>query len=123
MDDFPFLAVPNWVGFVGTPITPKGAIILMTRQEVRSRIEEIGILPGIRLTKEDDALYAAETVYHAGIKIAEVTMTVPGAISVIRRLTQSFPDMIVGAGTVLDKETAARCLDAGPVCHQYRSHS
>jgi 2-dehydro-3-deoxyphosphogluconate aldolase/(4S)-4-hydroxy-2-oxoglutarate aldolase len=87
----------------------------MTRQEVKSRIEEVGILPGIRLTKEEDAVYAAETVYHAGIKVAEITMTVPGAIGVIRRLTQSFPDMIVGAGTVLDKETAARCLDAGAV--------
>jgi 2-dehydro-3-deoxyphosphogluconate aldolase/(4S)-4-hydroxy-2-oxoglutarate aldolase len=85
----------------------------MTRQEVRSRIEETGILPGIRLNKEEDALYAAETVYHAGIKIAEITMTVPGAISIIRHLTQSFPDMVVGAGTVLDKETAARCIDAG----------
>jgi 2-dehydro-3-deoxyphosphogluconate aldolase/(4S)-4-hydroxy-2-oxoglutarate aldolase len=85
----------------------------MTRQEVRSRIEELGILPGIRLNKEEDAIYAAETVYRAGIKIAEITMTVPGAIGIIRRLTRSFPDMVVGAGTVLDKETAARCLDAG----------
>ena len=80
---------------------------------MRSRIEEIGILPGIRLNNEEDALYAAETVYHAGITVAEITMTVPGAINVIRRLTQKFPDMVVGAGTVLDKETAARCLDAG----------
>jgi len=40
-------------------------------------------------------------------------MTVPGAIEVIRKLAQSFPEMIVGAGTVLDKGTAERCLDAG----------
>jgi 2-dehydro-3-deoxyphosphogluconate aldolase/(4S)-4-hydroxy-2-oxoglutarate aldolase len=85
----------------------------MTREKVRSRIEEIGIFPGIRLDKEEDALYAAETVYNAGIPVAEITMTVPGAVDVIRRLSQRFPEMVVGAGTVLDKETAARCIDAG----------
>jgi 2-dehydro-3-deoxyphosphogluconate aldolase/(4S)-4-hydroxy-2-oxoglutarate aldolase len=76
-------------------------------------IEEIGLFPGIRVKTEDQALYAAETLYHAGIPVAEITMTVPGAINVIRTLAQSFPEMVVGAGTVLDKETALRCLDAG----------
>jgi 2-dehydro-3-deoxyphosphogluconate aldolase/(4S)-4-hydroxy-2-oxoglutarate aldolase len=85
----------------------------MKREEVRNRIAEIGILPGIRLSREEDALYAAETVYNAGIPIAEVTMTVPGAIAIIRTLRDRFPDMVVGAGTVLDAETAARCADAG----------
>ncbi|MGA2340311.1 MAG: bifunctional 4-hydroxy-2-oxoglutarate aldolase/2-dehydro-3-deoxy-phosphogluconate aldolase [Terracidiphilus sp.] len=78
-----------------------------------TRIEEIGIFPGIRVKTADQALYAAETLYHAGIPVAEITMTVPDAIEVIRKLAQSFPDMIVGAGTVLDKGTAERCLDAG----------
>jgi 2-dehydro-3-deoxyphosphogluconate aldolase / (4S)-4-hydroxy-2-oxoglutarate aldolase len=55
----------------------------------------------------------AETVNHGGIPIAEVTMTVPEGIEVIAGLTRSFPKMIVGAGTVLDIETAKRCLDAG----------
>jgi 2-dehydro-3-deoxyphosphogluconate aldolase / (4S)-4-hydroxy-2-oxoglutarate aldolase len=87
----------------------------MTREKVRSRIEEVGIFPGIRLDKEEDALYAAETVYNAGIPVSEITMTVPGAVEVIRRLSQRFPEMVVGAGTVLDKETAARCIDAGAV--------
>jgi 2-dehydro-3-deoxyphosphogluconate aldolase/(4S)-4-hydroxy-2-oxoglutarate aldolase len=54
-----------------------------------------------------------EAVCRAGIPIAEITMTVPGAIDVIAHLAQSFPEMIVGAGTVLDTETARRCLDAG----------
>ncbi len=85
----------------------------MKREEVRNRIAEIGILPGIRLSREEDALYAAETVYKAGIPIAEITMTVPGAIAIIRTLRERFPDMVVGAGTVLDAETAARCADAG----------
>jgi 2-dehydro-3-deoxyphosphogluconate aldolase/(4S)-4-hydroxy-2-oxoglutarate aldolase len=85
----------------------------MERKAVRARIEEIGIFPGIRVKTADQALYAAETLYHAGIPVAEITMTVPDAIEVIRKLAQSFPEMIVGAGTVLDKDTAERCLDAG----------
>jgi 2-dehydro-3-deoxyphosphogluconate aldolase/(4S)-4-hydroxy-2-oxoglutarate aldolase len=86
---------------------------LMDRKAVSTRIEEIGIFPGIRVKTADQALYAAETLYHAGIPVAEITMTVPGAIEVIRKLAQSFPEMIVGAGPVLDKGTAERCLDAG----------
>jgi 2-dehydro-3-deoxyphosphogluconate aldolase/(4S)-4-hydroxy-2-oxoglutarate aldolase len=85
----------------------------MTREEVKARIEEIGIFPGIRVSSADQALYAARTLYAAGIPIAEITMTVPGAINVISELAQTLPDMVVGAGTVLDKETAERCLDAG----------
>jgi len=85
----------------------------MRREEVRTRIEEIGIFPGIRVKSADKAIYAAETLYQAGIPVAEITMTVPGAIGVIRRLAESFPDMVVGAGTVLDRETAERCLEAG----------
>jgi 2-dehydro-3-deoxyphosphogluconate aldolase/(4S)-4-hydroxy-2-oxoglutarate aldolase len=86
---------------------------LLKRDEVRSRIQEIGILPGVRLSSAKDALYAAETIYHAGITLVEITMTVPGALDVIKQLAQRFPDMVVGAGTVLDIETAAKCLDAG----------
>jgi len=85
----------------------------MRRDEVRTRIEEIGIFPGLRLKSADQALYAAEILYQAGIPVAEITMTVPGAVGVIRKLAQSFPDMVVGAGTVLDAETAERCLEAG----------
>lgn len=58
-------------------------------------------------------MYAAESVYSAGISIAEITMTVPNAIEVIRTLRLRFPEMVVGAGTVLDTDTAARCADAG----------
>jgi 2-dehydro-3-deoxyphosphogluconate aldolase / (4S)-4-hydroxy-2-oxoglutarate aldolase len=85
----------------------------MTREEARTRIEEIGILPGIRVHSSGDALYAAETVYQAGIPVAEITMTVPNAVNVIKQLVQRLPDMIVGGGTVLDAETARKCVDAG----------
>ncbi len=85
----------------------------MKKNEVRARIEEIGIIPAVRASSADDARFAAETVHRAGIPIAEITMTVPGAIEVIADLTKGIPGMIVGAGTVLDMETARRCLDAG----------
>jgi 2-dehydro-3-deoxyphosphogluconate aldolase / (4S)-4-hydroxy-2-oxoglutarate aldolase len=95
------------------PYIPEGAESQMKREEVKKKIAEIGILPGIRVNSQEDALYAAETVFNAGMPIAEITMTVPEGIEVIRRLRQRFPDAVVGAGTVLDAETAARCVDAG----------
>jgi len=85
----------------------------MKREEVSALIEEIGIFPGIRVNTADQALYAARTLYQAGIPVAEITMTVPGAVDVIGKLAQEFPDMVVGAGTVLHRDTAERCLDAG----------
>jgi len=85
----------------------------MKKEEVRALIEEIGIIPGVRVTSREDARFAAETVNRGGIPIVEITMTVPGAVEVIAGLTRSIPEMIVGAGTVLDVATAKRCLDAG----------
>ena len=85
----------------------------MTRQEVRARIEEIGIIPAIRVSAPQDAIFAAETVAHSGIPIVEVTMTIPGALDVIAELARRNSEIIAGAGTVLDLETARRCRDAG----------
>ena len=85
----------------------------MKKAEVRSRIEEIGIIPGIRVSTPERARFAAEMVNRAGIPIAEITMTVPRALDVISYLAKTLPEMAVGAGTVLDAETAWRCLDAG----------
>ena len=85
----------------------------MNRLTIRSRIEQIGILPAIRFSSAEDALFAVKAVSDGGIPIAEVTMTVPGALEVISELARSRPELIVGAGTVLDIETARHCLDAG----------
>jgi 2-dehydro-3-deoxyphosphogluconate aldolase/(4S)-4-hydroxy-2-oxoglutarate aldolase len=87
----------------------------MNREQVRNRIEEIGIIPAIRLSSAEDALFAAEAVSSSGIPIVEVTMTVPGAIDVISQLVRSNPQLVAGAGTVYDVETAKRCLGAGAV--------
>jgi 2-dehydro-3-deoxyphosphogluconate aldolase/(4S)-4-hydroxy-2-oxoglutarate aldolase len=85
----------------------------VTRAEVRAHIEEIGILPAIRVSDPERARFAAEAVYRGGIKLAEITMTVPHALDVIRRLAKDLAGAVIGAGTVLDVETARRCLDAG----------
>ena len=85
----------------------------MNKQEVRSRIEEIGIIPAVRVSSTEDALFAAEAVSRGGIPIVEVTLTVPEAHKVISHLVQNAPEVIVGAGGVSDVETARRCLDAG----------
>ncbi len=85
----------------------------MTKAEVRARIEEIGIIPAIRVHSPDDALFAAEAVAEGGIPIVEVTITVPNAIEVIRHLSVNRLDIIQGAGTVLDLGWARRCVDAG----------
>ncbi|MGA2716149.1 MAG: bifunctional 4-hydroxy-2-oxoglutarate aldolase/2-dehydro-3-deoxy-phosphogluconate aldolase [Bryobacteraceae bacterium] len=85
----------------------------MTKETIRAAITEIGIIPAVRLSSADDARFAAEAIYSSGIPIVEVTMTVPGAVAVISQLTKQNSALIVGAGTVLDVETAQRCLDAG----------
>jgi 2-dehydro-3-deoxyphosphogluconate aldolase/(4S)-4-hydroxy-2-oxoglutarate aldolase len=85
----------------------------MTREEARTRIEEIGLFPGIRVNSADQALYCAEILYASGIPIAEIPMTVPDAVEIIRRIAHELPKMVVGGGTVLDSETASRCIDAG----------
>jgi len=85
----------------------------MTREEARARIQEIGIFPGIRVGSADQALYCAEILYASGIPIAEIPMTVPDAVEIIRQIARELPDMVVGAGTVLDSETAHHCIDAG----------
>ena len=85
----------------------------MTKEAISARIEEIGIIPAVRLSSAEDALFAAEAVCSSGIPIVEVTMTVPGAVKVIHSLAGKMPDVIVGAGSVPDADAAARCLDAG----------
>lgn len=85
----------------------------MKKEDVRARIEEIGIIPAVRANSAELALFAAEALHRSGIPIVEITMTIPGAIGVIADLSKNLPDMVVGAGTLLDTETSQRCVDAG----------
>ena len=63
----------------------------MTKKQVQARIEELGVIPAVRLSSAEDAQFAAEAVCSAGIPIVEVTMTVPGAIDVITNLVKTNP--------------------------------
>ena len=86
----------------------------MDKQKVRDWIMEIGIVPVVRASSPREARMAADAVCEGGITIVEITMTVPGALDVIRELTKGgTSDILVGAGTVLNAEAARRCLDAG----------
>ena len=86
----------------------------MDKQKVRDRIIEIGIVPVVRASSAGEACVAADAVCQGGIPIVEITMTVPGAMDVIRDLVKSCAsDVLIGAGTVLNPEAARRCLDAG----------
>jgi len=86
----------------------------MTKDEVRQRILDVGIVPVVRANSPAQAIAASRAVCEGGIPIVEVTMTVPGAIGVIEQLSKSIgTEVLIGAGTVLDAGTAQQCLDAG----------
>ena len=86
----------------------------MTREEIVQRIVEIGIVPVIRASSPKSARAAADAVAEGGIPVFEITMTVPNAVQVIRELAKdSSGKFLVGAGTVLDADSALMCLDAG----------
>lgn len=86
----------------------------MKKDEVVSRIKEIGIVPVVRADSPAEAMQAVEAIKAGGVPILEITMTVPGAIKVIEMIADKFGDeVIIGAGTVLDPETARACILAG----------
>ncbi len=86
----------------------------MTAEEIKSRIVDIGIVPVVRARSAEQALRATEAVVEGGVTIVEITMTVPGAIGVIARLAKTMsPDLLIGAGTVLDADVARQCIEAG----------
>jgi 2-dehydro-3-deoxyphosphogluconate aldolase/(4S)-4-hydroxy-2-oxoglutarate aldolase len=76
-------------------------------------IRDVALIPALRVSTPDEALFAADAVSRGGIPIVELTMTVPGATELITHLVKKHPQMVIGAGTVLDVETARRCVDAG----------
>lgn len=86
----------------------------MKSTEIINRIKEIGIVPVVRASSSEEAMEAIEAVKAGGINVLEITMTVPGAIRLIEQVTNRYGnDVLVGAGTVLDPETARACILAG----------
>ena len=86
----------------------------MSRAEICARMERTGVVPVVRAKNTEQAWLACRALCAGGIDVLEVTMTVPNAPSLIRELVAHFGnDVLVGAGTVLDPETARACIRAG----------
>ena len=85
----------------------------MTKIEVLAEIRKIGLVPVLRAESEAQAIALAEAIADGGVTVLEVTMTVPGAVRVIARLKKERPEILLGAGTVLDAETAHACIEEG----------
>lgn len=86
----------------------------MNKQAILSSIIDIGVVPVVRTATAEGAIRAIEAIFRGGIRAAEITMTVPGAIRALEQVADQFGDKIVlGAGTVLDPETARACMLAG----------
>jgi 2-dehydro-3-deoxyphosphogluconate aldolase/(4S)-4-hydroxy-2-oxoglutarate aldolase len=86
----------------------------MNKSEVLKRIRDTGLIPVVRAESADQAMRAVAALKAGGLDILEVTMTVPGAIEVIQTLAAEYGDeTLIGAGTVLDPETAQTCIKAG----------
>jgi 2-dehydro-3-deoxyphosphogluconate aldolase/(4S)-4-hydroxy-2-oxoglutarate aldolase len=85
----------------------------MTKFEVLAQIKKIGLVPVLRAESEEQAMELAVAIADGGVTVLEVTMTVPGAVRVIARLAKERPEILLGAGTVLDPETAHACLQEG----------
>jgi len=86
----------------------------MDKQQVLSRIRDVGVVPVIRAESADEAARAIDAIRAGGVSVLEITMTVPGAVSLIAEVARRVgEDAVVGAGTVLDAETARACILAG----------
>jgi 2-dehydro-3-deoxyphosphogluconate aldolase/(4S)-4-hydroxy-2-oxoglutarate aldolase len=86
----------------------------VTAQEILAFITEIGIVPVVRTPSAESAIRSIEAIHRGGVRAAEITMTVPNAIKALEKLADEFGDKIMlGAGTVLDPETARACMLAG----------
>jgi 2-dehydro-3-deoxyphosphogluconate aldolase/(4S)-4-hydroxy-2-oxoglutarate aldolase len=87
---------------------------MRSKRDICRTILEIGLVPVVRASSAKLAFQAVDALRRGGVTIVEITMTVPGAVEVIRALVkESDPEVLVGAGTVLDAEAARQCYDAG----------
>ena len=106
----------------------------MDKKKIVDQIESLGLVPVVRASSADEAMQAIDAIKAGGINVLEITMTVPGAVRVIEAVSDKYgDDVLVGAGTVLDPETARACMLAGAqfvvspalnldtiaICHRY----
>jgi len=85
-----------------------------TKEKALTKIREVGLVPIVRAPSPEDAMHAAEAIIAGGIGIAEITMTVPGALKVMEAVAERYGDkVLLGAGTILDTETCRAAILAG----------
>ena len=107
---------------------------MLTKKEIVNAIAACGLIPVVRTPEPGQAIAVADALQRGGAPIIEITMTVPGALKVVEELSKTVSDgVILGAGTVLDGETARLAISAGAqfvvaptldpetiaVCHRY----
>jgi 2-dehydro-3-deoxyphosphogluconate aldolase / (4S)-4-hydroxy-2-oxoglutarate aldolase len=85
----------------------------LDKKDVLERITTTGLVPVIRAQSADEAAAAVDAIQAGGLSVLEITMTVPNAVQLIADVVRRAPGALVGAGTVLDPETARACIDAG----------
>jgi 2-dehydro-3-deoxyphosphogluconate aldolase / (4S)-4-hydroxy-2-oxoglutarate aldolase len=89
-------------------------LLMMNKNEIIRQIAEIGVVPVVRAESAEQALQVVDAIKEGGVPVLEITMTVPGAVKVIEQIADKHGDsVLVGAGTVLDPETARACILAG----------
>ena len=87
--------------------------MVLRKAEVLNTMRSVGLVPVLRAESEAQAVALADAIAAGGVNLLEVTMTVPGALRVMARLAKERTDILVGAGTVLDPETARICMLEG----------
>lgn len=86
----------------------------MNKTEVIQTIKDIGLLPVVRAASADEAMRVIDAIKEGGVSVLEITMTVPNAVRVMEEVSARYgSEVLVGAGTVLDPETARACILAG----------
>ncbi len=86
----------------------------MEKSKIMQHMHELGLVPVLRASSAEEAIQIADAILAGGVNVLEVTMTVPGAIRVIEQMANHHGDkLLIGAGTVLDAETARNCVLAG----------
>jgi 2-dehydro-3-deoxyphosphogluconate aldolase/(4S)-4-hydroxy-2-oxoglutarate aldolase len=86
----------------------------VTKQQVLAQIAAVGLVPVVRAQSADEAMNVVDAIREGGVTVLEITMTVPGALGVMEQVSKRFgSDVLLGAGTVLDPETARACMLAG----------
>jgi 2-dehydro-3-deoxyphosphogluconate aldolase/(4S)-4-hydroxy-2-oxoglutarate aldolase len=89
-------------------------VLHMTSKEMMAFLTDAGLVPVVRCSTAEAAVKVVSALYDGGIRAAEITMTVPGAVKALEKVADQFGDkLLLGAGTVLDPESARICMLAG----------